>query len=565
MNEDAILSGTPRPFLVAAPLLTLLVMLPLASFAGVVPAASQRNLRVKVLAFNDFHGQLSPRTFNGRPIGGAAVLAAYLKKAQAGMKDRTLIVSAGDLVGASPTNSALLQDEPSVMFLNFLANRHCSNPMSERCNLVATVGNHEFDEGVVELQRMLYCGNHVDGPFLEFPYTGAHYPYLAANVIDVTTNETLLEPFVVKAAGKARIAFIGAVVKEAPSMVAPSGVEKLRFIDEADAINNCVRDIKTRGIKAIVAVIHQGGDAVNGIVGRLDGEVDVVISGHTHQLTNTTVNNAAGKPVLVTQAYSAGVAYADIDLEIDPRSRDIVKKTATVSMTWGDAGAGLKPDREVAALVAAADAAVQEKVNAVIGTAASDIVRLQSPAGESPLGNLITDALRRYGRTDFAFMNPGGIRANIPAGAVSWGTLFSVQPFGNRLVRITLTGQQIYDLLAQQWESPSSPRMLQISGLYYLWTDNGPGVPGTVWTVMKDAIPIDREATYTVTTNSFLAEGGDGFTVFREGFGTVMEAEDIDVLVSHIKNLTQPFTAAIENRIRRNETRIPHHGGPVRP
>ena len=557
--------GRRTPFLLLAPLLTLLVMLPLSGFAGVLPAASQKNLRVKVLAFNDFHGQLSPKTFNGRPIGGAAVLAAYLKKAQNGMKDHTLIVSAGDLEGASPANSALLQDEPSVMFLSSLANRHCSNRMSERCNLVATVGNHEFDEGLAELQRMLDGGNHVDGPFLEFPYTGAHYPCLAANVIDVNTNETLLHPYVVKKVGKARIAFIGAVLKEAPSMVSPSGVESLRFIDEADAINRCVRDIKTKGIKAIVAVIHQGGDAVNGIVGRLDGEIDVVISGHTHQLTNTTVNNAAGKPVLVTQAYSAGVAYADIDLEIDPRARDIVKKTATVSMTWGDTGAGLKPDREAAALVAAADAAVQDKVNAVIGTAAHDIVRLQSPAGESPLGNLIADALRRYGGTDFAFMNPGGIRANIPAGAVSWGTLFSVQPFGNRLVRMTLTGRQIYDLLAQQWENPSPPRMLQISGLSYRWTDNGPGVPGTVSTVMKNGIPIDREATYTVTVNSFLAEGGDDFTVFREGFGTVMEAEDIDVLVSHIRDLPQPFTAAIENRIGRTETKIPHHGGPIRP
>ena len=532
-------------------LLASLMMLCLFVLVGAASAGPMSNLKVKILAFNDFHGQLSSKTVSSRPAGGAAVLASYLKSAQAGMEDRTIIVSAGDFVGASPANSALLQDEPSVMFLNSLANTHCADRMSPRCNLVAVVGNHEFDEGVAELNRMIYGGNHARGPFLEDPYAGAHYPFVAANVIDGATGQPLLPPYVIKTVRNTPIAFIGAVLKDTPNIVAPAGVAGLSFVDEADAINSTLPEIKAKGIKAIVAVIHQGGNDVNSIVSRLDGEIDVVISGHSHQLANTVVNNAAGNPVLVTQAYSAGTAYADINLEINPFSRDIVKKSATVPTTWGDTGPGLTPDGTVAALVAAADAAVQDDVNVVIGTAAGDITRTQNTSGESALGNLIADAQRLYEGTDFAFMNPGGIRANIDAGEVTWGELFTVQPFGNQMVRMTLTGQEIYDLLAQQWANPASPKMLQISGLSYFWTYNGSGVAGTVSVVLKDGLPINKAATYTVTTNNFLAGGGDSFTVFKSGLNQVVDAADIDVLVAHLQNLPQPFTAAIEGRIER--------------
>ncbi|MHC1743910.1 MAG: 5'-nucleotidase C-terminal domain-containing protein [Syntrophobacteraceae bacterium] len=533
-------------------LLALVMLLaPVGFGGGAAQAHMKKNLQVKILAFNDFHGQLSPKTVSGRPAGGAAVLASYLKDAQAGMEDRTFIVSAGDFVGASPANSALLQDEPSIMVLNTLANRFCSHRMDPRCNVIATVGNHEFDEGVSELKRLIFGGNHEDGPFLQHHYRGARYPYVVANVIDEATGDSLLKPYVIRKAGNVPIAFIGAVLKDTPNIVAPAGVAGLSFLDEADAINSYVPEIRAMGVKAIVAVIHQGGNDVTNIISHLNGEIDVVISGHAHQLTNTTVNNAAGKPVLVTQAYSAGTAYADIDLEIDPRTRDIVAKSATVPTTWGDAGPGLKPDKCVAAIVAAADAAVEPYVNVVVGSAGSDISRTQNSSGESALGNLIADAQRRYEGTDFAFMNPGGIRADITAGEVTWGELFAVQPFGNQMVRMTLTGQQIYDLLAQQWANPASPKMLQISGLSYLWTDNGTGVAGTVSVVMKDGIPIDKTAAYTVTTNNFLAGGGDGFTVFKSGQSPVVDAADIDVLVSYIQSLQQPFSAAIEGRTER--------------
>ena len=300
--------------------------------ASALPLAT---LKVKILAINDFHGQLSPKTVSGRPAGGAAVLASYLKDAQKLMvPDSTIIVSDGDFVGASPANSALLQDEPSIQFLNTLANPFClSNKMNPRCNLLATVGNHEFDEGTVELFRMLNGGNHANGPFLQNPFSGARYPFIAANVIDTATGKTLLPPYVIKTVRNTPIAFIGAILKDTPNIVAPAGVAGLSFIDEATAINSYIPELKAKGVKAIVAVIHQGAADVEAIVAKLDGEIDVVISGHSHMLTNKLVNNAAGKPVLVTQAYSAGTAFANIDLEISPISADIRSAHVAINHT----------------------------------------------------------------------------------------------------------------------------------------------------------------------------------------------------------------------------------------
>ena len=521
---------------------------------GTACALPVSTLRVKILAINDFHGQLSPKTVSGRPAGGAAVLASYLKNAQIGMEDRTIIVSDGDFIGASPANSALLQDEPSIQFLNTLANPFCSDKMNSRCNIVATIGNHEFDEGVVELRRMMNGGNFATGPFLEQPYSGAHFPYVAANVIDNTTGKTLLPPYVIKTVRNTPIAFIGAILKDTPNIVAPAGVAGLTFLDEAEAINSYIPELKAKGVKAIIAVIHQGGADVDAIISKLDGEIDVVISGHSHISTNKLVKNKGLKDVLVTQAYSAGTAYAEIELQIDQISKDIVSKSAKIVTTYGDVSPGTSPDATVAAIVAAADQIVAPKVNVVVGETAASITRTQNPAGESALGNLIADSQRAFEGTEFAFMNPGGIRADLDKGAVTWGALFTIQPFGNQMVRMTLTGQQIYDLLAQQWSTPAAPKMLQISGFTYSWTNNGANLAGTVTEVRKNGVAIDKAATYTVTTNNFLSGGGDGFTVFKSGLNPVIDASDIDVLVSYIRSLTSPFDALIENRIIRNET-----------
>jgi 5'-nucleotidase len=244
-----------------------------------------------LLGLNDFHGQLSAgRLVANRPVGGAAVLVPYLHAAQQDsrdpdLSDRTFIVHAGDHVGATPPESALLQDEPSIGFLNLLANQYCryedrgdnrdrrrgwddhdakedrrDHRMHPKCNLVGTPGNHEFDEGKDELFRLLNGGNHPAGPFLESPYRGARYPTVSSNVVEEKTGKPILPPFAIKQVNGVRIAFIGAVLKETPTIVTPSGVAGLKFLDEADTINRYVRWLRmTEGIHTLVVLIHQGG------------------------------------------------------------------------------------------------------------------------------------------------------------------------------------------------------------------------------------------------------------------------------------------------------------------
>lgn len=538
-------------------------------------------VKIKLLGINDFHGQLSPRTVGSRPAGGAAVLASYLRAASESAKNGAIIVHAGDHVGASPPNSALLQDEPAIGVMNELANKHCS-PLrlfrklpydiqaytQPRCNIVGTFGNHEFDEGIGEALRLVYGGNHEDGPFIDQRWQGAQFPYITANVIDERTGRSVLPPHTVKVVDGVRVGFIGAVLKETPTIVTPTGVAGLKFIDEADAINASVKQLKRQGVKTIVVTIHQGtsqssytgptdpevtlptGPIVN-IVKRLDSEVDVVISGHAHGFTNALVANARGKQILLTQAFSASTAYGDIDLSISRKSADVVEKSAAIVTTWGDEGPGLVPDVKVAELVAQADERVAPLVNRVVGTVTTALTRSENNAGESSLGNLIADAQRVTTDAQFAFMNPGGIRADLAAGEVTWGDLFTIQPFGNDLVSMDLTGAQIKTLLEQQWQGQTFARILKTSGLTYTWDNARPVGDRVTQILIADATPLDPAATYRVTVNSFIAAGGDNFLVLAEGTNRAIGPVDLDALVEYVESLPQPFSAAIEGRITR--------------
>jgi 5'-nucleotidase len=552
-------------------------------------APRARRVAVKILGINDFHGQLSAgKLVSKRPVGSAGVLAAYLKGAAAPAPERTLLVHAGDHVGASPASSALLQDEPAVSFLNLLANHHCRHLevedrtgfggreedddryegwMDPRCNLAGSVGNHEFDEGIAELQRLLGGGSHIKGPFLESPWRGARYPTLAANVVDTKTGKPVLPPYVVKRVDGIPLAFIGVVLKETPTIVTPTGVAGLRFLDEADTVNSYVPELRRRGVRAIVVLIHQGGSqksytgttdpaglvtgAIVDIVKRLDDEVDLVVSGHTHSFVNALLQNGNGKAMLVTQAFSAGTAYADIDIEIDRETRDVVKKSASIVTTWADAGPGLTPDPAAAALALAAETKVAPLVNQLIGTATTALPAAGGASGESPLGDLIADAQRAaVPGADFAFMNPGGIRADLAAGPVTWGNLFAIQPFGNSLVALTLTGDQVRQLLEQQWLGQPYARILQISGLSYTWDEAKP-VGSRVVEIRKGGALLDPAASFRVVVNNFMAAGGDNFTVLVSGTNPVGGAQDIDALIAWVKSLPQPFGAPDGGRITR--------------
>jgi 5'-nucleotidase len=538
-------------------------------------------IAIKLLGLNDFHGALSLRAIGARPAGGAAVLASYLQDAADQAAGPAFIIHAGDHVGATPPNSALLQDEPAVGVLNMLANDWCIpfklqrklpdflEPYAQaRCNVVGTLGNHEFDEGASELMRLLTGGNHPSGPFLEKRWQGARFPYVSANVLDTSTGKSLLPAYSIKVASGIPIGVIGAVLKETPTIVTPSGVAGLQFVDEANAINGAVAQLKRQGVRTIIVTIHQGlrqasyegqtdpdiqglsGPIVD-IVKRLHDEVDVVISGHAHGFSNALVANNNGKQILLTQAFSASTAYGDIDLSISRKSRDVVEKSAAIVTTWADQGPGLTPDTQIATLVAAADERVAPLVNRVIGVAQTAITPAENAAGESALGNLIADAQRASTGAQFAFMNPGGIRNSLDAGEVLWGELFAIQPFANDLVSMDLTGAQIDLLLEQQWINQAAARILKTSGLTYTW-DAARAIGDRVIEIRDGGGNVLGPTTiYRITVNSFMASGGDNFAVLPSGTNRVVGAVDLDALVDYIGSLAQPFTAQVEGRIQR--------------
>ena len=550
-------------------------------------------LPVKLLAINDFHGQISAgKTVSGHKVGSAGVLASYLKTAMAGKESRTLIAEAGDLVGASPASSALLQDEPTIDFFNSFANSKCAtmpDPARQStgidrfdvlfdpgCNLVGAPGNHEFDEGVAELMRILGGGNHAKGPFLDNPWRGARFPVVSANITKAD-GSFLFRPYVIKSIEGVKIAFVGATLRDTPNIVLPTGVAGLTFSDEADAINAQVALLKVQGIHAIVVVLHSGGTGqssysgatkpgsgtlssdIVGLVNRLDGDVDVVLSAHSHAFTNAFVKNAAGNNTLVTQAYSASTAYADIDLTIDRRTDDILTKSASILTTYADSGAGLTPDAAMLALTTAAEALVAPIANKPVTTSTGVLSKTQTAAGESPLGDLVAEAHRVAMVADFGVTNPGGLRADLPQSCAStpctitWNDCFTSQPFSNQVMAVTLTGAQLYAALEQQWSgaNQSSPKVLQISGFTYAWSASAaPGsrmVPGSVKKL--DGTPIDTAASYVVAMNNFLVAGGDGFAAFAGSTNRVTGPIDLDALVAYLGTLPPPVSASTDGRI----------------
>ena len=554
---------------------------------------SQSPVSIKILAINDFHGHLfAEQQLNDRPAGSAPVLASYLKSAMdSSDADYTLIALTGDTIGASPAESALLQDEPTIEFFNLLANDECNPPESGKCtgcNIISIPGNHEFNDGTNELMRIVYGGNgDASIPRNADPYPGTMADYICANVVWKENGTPVFPPYTVRVINGAKVAFIGAVTLETTILELPQNIENITFLNESEAINSYVPELHEQGIHAIVALIHDGGDQepyegptreggnvtgpIASVVSGLDEDIDVVLAAHSHGFINTCLPNAGGKDVLVAEAYSYGKAYADVDILVDPESGEIINKSAVVVPVYADQVPGTSPDPAVEELLAETEDAVSELRSEVITTSAANISRIPDADGESSLGNLVADSQRAAMNTDIALVTSGSpsgaLKADIPCGNITWGDLEKILPpdasmaetYGGwysrpHVASREVTGEQIKNILERQWEEPVPEENLSVSGLTYTYDPSLPA-GSRVTEVLVNGIPLDENATYTAAMNYYMAYGGAmGGGEFAPpwdwGITVNVGPADIDALIEYIRGLPRPLDATTGGRVR---------------
>ncbi|THV42283.1 bifunctional metallophosphatase/5'-nucleotidase [Glycomyces buryatensis] len=510
-----------------------------------------REIDLQLLALNDFHGNMEagsglthPVDGTDVPAGGAEYLATHLEEAREGERYSTT-VAAGDLIGASPFMSAVFNDEPTIEGLNAMGVE------------VSSVGNHEFDDGYEELQRI------IDG---DEDFEGADFPYLGANVVDEETGEPVLDPYWVKDFGKGvKVGFIGMTLEGTGDIVSKAGIEGLDFLDEVETADKYAEELKSQGVNSIVVLLHEGGTPVEEDTGHecesLDGsgvgmsgpivdiaetvspQIDMLITGHTHQEYVCSVPDPAGQPRMVTSASSYGRVFTEIDATYDRRTKDIIRSSVTGSNTV--VTRDVDPDETQGDIIAEYSELADEVGAREVGYIAEDIKRGATRAEEFPLGSLIADAqLARtagedVGGAEIAFMNPGGVRADLlydegDPGVLTYAEVFTVQPFANYLVTVDLTGAQILTVLQQQLPSDdrATTLFLQVSeGFTYTWDTSQSGTDQIVADSLElNGEPIVADQTYRVTMNSFLADGGDSFHAFAEGQNRLFGEIDVDAL-----------------------------------
>jgi len=509
----------------------------------------KRFIDFQVLAINDFHGALEAE--EERP-GGAAYLASHLLAAEASAQF-SITVSAGDLVGASPLISSLFHDEPSVEAANIWGLDYHA------------MGNHELDEGLAEMLRLQKGGSHpVDADADGVEYEGANFPFLSANMY-LKKDQTLPLPgYAIEEIDGIPVAIIGLTLSDTLSVLSLEAGKGLAFENEADSINRLVDKLRKQSIEAFIVLIHEGGsqsgdsfggcdnfqgDVIN-VINEVSPAVDLFVSGHTH---NYYLCELGGRPV--TSAGSNGRLYSKIHMRLDRRSGDM----ELVSMENIPVTHDVAPNADLAGMVEKYRTFVKPFAEKPVGKIEASFSRTPNLAGESLLGQVIADAqleATQESGAQIAFMNPGGIRKHMDYsgdGTVTFEDIFAINPFNSVLVSMTLTGDQLKFLLEQQWQSTNTVRILAVSkGFSYTWNANAStGQHVDAQSMFLDGVQIDPLAEYRITTNSFIAEGGDGFTIFKEAQNPVWGIEDLEALRRYLE-AHSPLVPDYQPRISRN-------------
>lgn len=540
-----------------------------ALLAGCAAPRPSGPTELTLLSINDFHGNIQPAKptplmprvpdpvtgeVKAQPAGGVAHLATALAQLKARNPD-AVVVAGGDLIGASPLISNLLRDEPTLA------------AMSELGIAASALGNHELDAGLPELLRQAR-GECAPSGCLWPNYKGPGFPYLGANVLDAATGKPLLPTHVMKQAGALKVGIAGVATLDTPKVIVARAIKGIRFADEADTLNALVPQLKAEGAQVLVAVMHEGGvqgpgssandptyacptltGRVQDIAKRLDPAYAIIIGGHTHQAYTCKIDGR-----LVVQAGSYGGWITESRLKFDASGR-VTEATAVNHPVLQSVYA---PNAALAELVARAAALTEAARTKPVATLPRGATRFaKEPNGDAPLGNLIADSqlayARKQGPADVAFMNPGGIRAELVVEAgkpTTMSDLLAIQPFGNDIVALTMTGQQLYDVLLRQLpKGDASPRMLQPSStLRYRWRAGADGSP-QLGEILINGEPLNRTRDYRVVVNNFLSEGGDAQTGFKHGRDRAVLGTDIDALVELLRDNPKAVEQAAPGRI----------------
>ncbi len=508
-----------------------------------------------LVALTDFHGQLEPTsmTLDGRnvSVGGSAQLATLFDEEMAAFDVPSYLLASGDNVGASPANSGLLQDMPAI-------------DVENAWGLDATAyGNHEFDYGVARLQQH---------------QARANFPFLGANIVDANTglNPDWVQGTHIIYAGVIPVGLIGIDVKTTPELVSAGATAGLEFLDEAETIRRESQKLLDQGIQAQIVLIHEGtatgSNTVDGVPGApwqgpiitiaqalQDTSVDVILAGHTHRVSNLMVGH-----ILVAEGMNAGASYSVAQVVLLGKEVEWAGAATRIAKNLGVA-----QRIDVKAIVDDANAQTAVLRNQVIGSQQFDIRRAPTRLFESAMGNMVADAMRlKYPGVDGAFTNSGGLRQDLlcnPPSAgelacqITWGEMFSVLPFGNRSVILTLTGAQLEQAFLNGF-SPfcntaiATGRFPQISGLRATFACNGttPVVTGMWKTpdgIGGTQIPIGPADSVRFVTNDFMYTGGDGYTVFMQGTNVLQPGDDLLQVTIDYVAANSPVGPVVEGRI----------------